>query len=45
MIIALAFVLGSFSAFSQLNRTINDNGKDILYGYCTREALESNAIG
>lgn len=32
IIIALAFVLGPFCAFSQLNRTINDNGKDILYG-------------
>lgn len=45
IIIALAFVLGSFSAFSQLNRTINDNGKDILYGFCTRDALESNGDG
>ena len=47
IILALSFVLGSFSAFSQLNRTIHDEktGNDILYGYCTREALESNGDG
>ena len=45
LIIALAIVLGSFNAFSQLNRTINDEGKDILYGFCTRDVIENNGDG
>ena len=47
LLLILIIVASSFSAFSQLNRTIRDEGKgiDILYGYCTREALENNGDG
>jgi len=44
---AFIIISCSFSAFSQLNRTIHDEktGKDILYGYCTRQALENHGDG
>lgn len=45
--ILIVALFGSLSAFSQLNRTIHDEakGKDILYGFCTREAIENNDGG
>ena len=46
-VILIGAIFGSLTAFSQLNRTIHDEGKDkdILYGFCTREAIENNDGG
>jgi len=47
IIIVFATILSSFTAFAQLNRSIYDDSKkmDILYGFCTRDAVENNGDG
>ena len=47
LLVVFIIVACSSSTFSQLNRTIHDEktGIDILYGYCTREALENHGDG